>query len=826
MADTSRAFARAAADERRAGALESAVAKASVIDGLFGEGSPPQLGRYALRSLLGSGAHGQVYVADDPQLGRQVAIKLVETEPGPEAEALAQLSHPNVVSVFDLGVDADQAYIVMELVDGRDLARVLREDVPDPARIVEMFVDAGRGLAAAHAVGLVHRDFKPTNVLVTPKGAAKVADFGLARVEPTPPTSEPRTDTSAAGTVAYMAPEQHAGRRVDAKADQYAFCVALWEALTGDLPFAGPTPDALEQAKRGGLAARVPASVPRELGLVLRRGLSADPADRFESMNELLAAMPGHGRRWGLAAGLGLAFVGAIAAATFALRREPECEVAPLRFTDADAITAAFAATGLVAGPSQAQRVNARLDTFVVEWNDARATVCATRANAAMLGCLDRGTVEFEALVETLAAADADAVGRAWSAAASLPDPEQCLSAEPEVEPLSPQEVDVERRIARARALEKAGRIAEGLAQAQRAHDRAADLPPRTRIKASFRLGRLQAEAERFEESRETLAACFFEAREAGDFALAGAAATHVANAALSLRDTDDALTWIRHADAELVRAGDPPGHRGPLLIARGRYAAAQGDAAAAVAALDEAMALTPDAERIPAVLTSRGHAHMEAGDLDAAEADLRRALQMRAEQSGPDHPLLFGATNNLALLLQRRGDVAGAREMLERAYELAVAGNGPQSPRAHKALVNLGQLAFAQDDYAAAVDYNRRALKGRIEAHGPDHASVAIPQLNLGNALLAQGRPSEAAEHHRESLRIFERTRGPDHPHVAYALTGLGAALREVGRADEAIALLERAVAIREATGAAAGSRAESWHELGLALMVAKGRR
>jgi predicted Ser/Thr protein kinase len=239
------------------------------------------VGRYAIERLLGVGGLGVVYAASDPELGRQVALKLLKSGSEQErlvreARALARVSHPNVVAVHDVGRWSERVFIAMELVHGRDLRAWLRERRRRWREVVDVFLAAGRGLASAHAAGLVHRDFKPENVLISTEGRVAVSDFGLAR------GYEETGDSAVVGTPAYMAPEQAAGELADARSDQYAFCLSLHEALYGARPPARPD-------ERG---------VPRTLGRIVRQGLATDPAARWPSMAALLAALGRDRARW------------------------------------------------------------------------------------------------------------------------------------------------------------------------------------------------------------------------------------------------------------------------------------------------------------------------------------------------------------------------------------------------------------------------------------------------------------------------------------------------------------------------------------------------
>jgi serine/threonine-protein kinase len=263
---------------------------------MLSEGS--RLGPYLVRGLAGAGGMGVVYAAEDPRLGRKVALKLLRPRGDGagaearerllrEAQAMARLSHPNVLPIFELGTADGRDFLAMEWVEGTTLDGWLRERERPWREVLALLLAAGAGLAAAHRAGLVHRDFKPANVLVGGDGRARVTDFGLASQGPVEDAAAPTEAASGArltragavpGTPAYMSPEQRAGRAVDARSDQYSFCVTLHEALHGARPGAGPVP-----SRRRALPGQVRAA--------LARGLAAEPLDRFPSMDALLAAL-------------------------------------------------------------------------------------------------------------------------------------------------------------------------------------------------------------------------------------------------------------------------------------------------------------------------------------------------------------------------------------------------------------------------------------------------------------------------------------------------------------------------------------------------------
>ena len=268
-----------------------------------------RLGRYEVERLIGAGGMGVLYLARDTKLDRRVAVKLMRPhfadEVGRarllrEAQAMAQLSHPNVVNVFDLGEVDERVFVAMEYVEGGTLRDWLKTPraVED---VVAVFLQAGAGLVAAHRAGLVHRDFKPENVLLGADGRARVTDFGLARPGDVPeghataratgPVNLTQTGT-VLGTPAYMSPEQLALKPADARSDQYSFCVALYEALAGRRPFEGRSlPEVRARMLAGGAPRPPPERMPPAVWRAVERGLSVDPAMRFGSMQELLDAL-------------------------------------------------------------------------------------------------------------------------------------------------------------------------------------------------------------------------------------------------------------------------------------------------------------------------------------------------------------------------------------------------------------------------------------------------------------------------------------------------------------------------------------------------------
>ncbi|MEX1362547.1 MAG: serine/threonine-protein kinase, partial [Nannocystaceae bacterium] len=467
------------------------------------------VGRYLVLEPIGEGGMAAVHLAHDPQLHRNVAIKVLHARPGAdqarlvrEAQALAKLSHPNLVQVYDVGTWGEQVFVAMEYVKGPSLQHWLNRR-RSWREVVQCLRAAGEGLVAAHEAGLVHRDFKPGNVLLGDDGRVRVADFGLARLGADPQEREVSTRGDevapgdalqtamtesgvAMGTPAYMAPEQHVAGPVDARCDQFAFCVTLYEGVYGRRPFAVPRRDALLLAKLDGPPAMPSdAKVPSWLRRVIGRGLAPAPEARFESMPALLRAIDEglfRARRRLGAAGL-LAALGITAGLGYAAsgsRTQTRCETEPSPIWDEPsraAVERAFVDTGVALGNDALQLVSARLDVYDDQWRTMHRDACeATHLRGEQsdelldlrMACLRRRGTQMRATVQVLMEADAEVVENAVEAVAKLPSVEVCadLDALRAIVPL-PEAADdrreveqLEDRLADAYASLNAGRFA------------------------------------------------------------------------------------------------------------------------------------------------------------------------------------------------------------------------------------------------------------------------------------------------------------------------------------------------------------------------------
>jgi tRNA A-37 threonylcarbamoyl transferase component Bud32 len=451
--------------------------------------------RYKLLAPLGAGGMGVVQAAFDTQLRRKVAVKRLREAGGDaalerrrarflrEARLLASLSHPNVLTVHDVGGMDGELYVVMELVDGWPMSRFISESRPGPSEIVDLYLQAGRGLAAAHALGVVHRDVKPENILVARSGRVLIGDFGLAgltqtgaaaRAPAAPPAS--LTETGAVlGTPAYMAPELHDGGAADARSDQFAFCTSLWESLHGGRPFEGASAAALRAAMRRGPPPSGRGAVPRTIDRVLARGLAEDPRGRHASMDALLAELS-RARRQGRPGRAVVALAGVLAAATLAAAssrhgRSPAASAAQDALAAAPSASAASKASAAPAGGASASASFAEdaplilASAFVPSSHPGRAQPPASAERARQRATPGRRAPPAHARAVALVARDADPalVLLLADGAHADRDGASCLAALGRVPAGAwPTELDVRARRRRATCEMLRGRCGEG----------------------------------------------------------------------------------------------------------------------------------------------------------------------------------------------------------------------------------------------------------------------------------------------------------------------------------------------------------------------------
>jgi tetratricopeptide (TPR) repeat protein len=855
-------------DDTAFGGAEASLRQPRGLDLELARGEP--LGRHIVLERLGAGGMGVVYAAYDPELDRKIAVKLIrglgEDRAGAarllrEAKAMARLTHPNVITVHDVGVLPDgQVFVAMEFVDGLTL-RAWQQRAPRTwQEILAVYSDAGRGLAAAHAVGLVHRDFKPDNVLVGHDGRVRVLDFGLARAEDHASSpadlarardsnivtalgpaeaSEPLTqDGAVVGTPAYMAPEQRLAIAVDARGDQFSFCVSLWEALTDDPPFTGDTQFALLDAVHERRFTPVPRDikVPRKLLRVLERGLAALPAGRWPDMDALLAALaPRRSRARGVA--LTGAFAAAAAGLAYGLSRGTDPSALCLGVaTRADAVwddearaavRVAFAATGRPYAEAAREAVEADLDRHLADWKTMAADNCAAtqirgeQSPALMdrrLACLNERLEETRALVQLFRDADGPVVERAVLAAraltplsgcadvAALTAPETALPDDPEARATI---VDRRLQLAELRALLHTGRYARGLELATPLAEDARGLGFRPlTAEADLLLGEFLCRKGRASEGAASLTDAVWTATAVKhDAPLIEATLELVYCVGIRGGKLSEANLWARHAEAAIERAGAEReanrltllGYRGLLAHDEGRFDVALELTQQAVVAAERLHG--PDGLQVAGNLGYLGSIDEKLGHYPEALQHHRRALEISERILGPDHPRVGIHCNNLATVHGHLGSYDDALRYQNRDLEIALASLGPDHPDTGLSYTNRGTLHIESGRHAEGLLDLQRADAIYARSLAPDHPDRLALDNNIGTILVDLGRLDEAERHLQRSLVGSLATLGPDHPAVAYADEGLGRVATL--RGDFAIARvhLERGLAIREAT-------------------------
>ncbi|HWB75061.1 MAG TPA: tetratricopeptide repeat-containing protein kinase family protein, partial [Nannocystaceae bacterium] len=681
-------------------------------------------------------------------------------------------------------------------------------------------------------------------------GRARVMDFGLARGADELDASEGPHDPGASasnladevltagellGTPAYMAPEQHAGQPADARADQYAWCITLWEALVGRRPFVGDHSTIATAKQAGPPTMPAAAGVPRWLARVIERGLAPAPADRFASMDELLAEIErGHAHARTRVAVLAGAAVLVAIGGVFGVQqleereRQRACAAEGATISEVwnddtrERMRTALRDTGVGTAEVTAAKVMPWLDEQARAWQQARTEVCLDHGErrgwnddvvARALWCLDERRMELDAVVGELVRADARMVHKAVQAASGLTQISTCREPElllrlPAPPTEHPQEVQAVRAdLSRVAALERAGKYDAGLALAEDAVERARalDWPPLVAL-AHQRLGFLLDRRGDYAEAEVALEQAFFEASLAGATEVSAASADKlVFTVGYRLARHEEGLRWAKHAEVALAALGEheglrTAGHLDKLAIVN----AARGDYDEAKALHERAIALKRTALGeehldVASSLNNLAAVHQSLGAWTEAKALHARALAIREQTLGPDHPDVAMSLSNLGVVADTNGDHEEARELFERALAIRERALGPDHPEVAHSLINLGNVRSAMGDHAEAAKLFERALAIQEHELGPDHPDVAISLDNLAIVRAATGARAEARELHERALAIREKVLGPEHVEVAASLDNLGIVVAELGELQQAKALHDRALAIRE---------------------------
>jgi tetratricopeptide (TPR) repeat protein len=779
------------------------------------------VGRYQIRGLIGSGGMGQVFLALDPQLGRTVALKLVRPEgklPSSrartrllrEAQALARLSHPNVVVIHDVGTSGDQVFIAMEHVAGQTLAAWLAAAPRSWRAIRDVFVAAGRGLVAAHEVGTVHRDFKPSNVIVGDSRVV-VIDFGLACAGGGCGPERGAIDRASTldvaltltgerlGTPRYMAPEQHAGGAVTALADQTAFAISLWEAFFGAAPFPGGTSAEVLQHMADGPPAPPPRSgIPEHVRAALARALAFRPEDRWPTLAALLAELSRDpaAARGRFFATLAFAVAAIAAPLAFVAGRQapaPSCAApAPRLWDDATRaeVRTAFLATGAPFAADGFARVDAALHDRVAAWTQGHEEACAAteirhEQSAALMdtrmGCLARARDQIATFVELLRAADVPVVERAVGAAAGIGDIEACANASALTavlpaprDPGAAAAVEaLDREVAQAGAEALVGHWKEAFAAGPALVERARALGhPPLLVRALFTAGSIACDAG---DPREGTTLLYQAANSAGaaheDILAARIYTTLVFCAGVKDERFQAGRALAAAAEAALARIGTPLELRARLYRQESRLErVGSGDLIKSFTYAELALhsyqrLYGDDNSEVARSLGEVADVLERLGAYRGAAAVYARALPVLERALGPSHPTLAGYLTNMGLAADEAGDLAGAAADFERALAIEEVSWIPAVPNG---LRNLASVRERQGQLDVAAALVRRAHALAEASRRPDHPDFAEDFMIEARIAADRGRLDEAQGLADRAHALLAEAFGPEHAETA----------------------------------------------------------
>lgn len=792
--------------------------------------------RYVIDQALGEGGMGVVYRAFDPKLERSVALKLVSVQASRremrdrlrarllrEAQALAQLTHPNVVSVYDTGVTDDRVFIAMELVEGEPLTEYC---APSKGRttdeLLSAYLAAGEGLAAAHRAGLVHRDFKPHNVIMGVDGRTRVIDFGLARVDDlldsrsssgtlssdsgsyfdiatssSDGSPSVRRSSDAAltelgavmGTPRYMAPEQHEGKIADHRADQYSFCAALYQALAGVAPFAGKERNAIfdnitRRAFSEPLAGR---SIPRRMRPILERGLATRPEARFEDMDSLLAALRGSRGKRSLIALAVLATVLPLLMLGWAQWQAQPYErclssAEPLSALWPDgtsmSINAGFGRAAGTYGTETFTRVAGRLAGLSETYNSTHRDSCqralrdhtqSDRWLDERMACLDRVRHRTSLLLEQWKDADRAQVDAALTALESVESLARCDSAQIALAAARPSEMSqrefqaFEKALDRAITLHDVGRFKEAHATLSRLWPEVEPYRP-SALSASvaYHLGAAEAQLSEIDDAQRTLL-------------LAIEDAVAIRNPPVELK------AMVELAQVQLMRGQSTTGHM-LALTSRWRLRAEHDDPASELR-----------------TLRLLGYAEEGAENLDVAAAYYDEALALTKRKMGPLHVAQVNAYYGKLRSLQGRH--AEGAEMIQQAVAAFEKAYGRKHPSTIIWLTFLAETEQRLGRFSVAADHMQEVLAADRERFGEVHEDVAIDYRVLADIALERGEPRKARRLYRKSRDLFKVIYGPDHPQVTEVSSFVARTNLFLGDADGARADCDAVFVTRSAS-------------------------
>lgn len=864
-------YAPGVADQPAEDSLDTRMLRGLLHARLFeAEGATPvRLGRFVVERRLGAGAMGVVWSAHDPELDRRVAIKLLTPDIDAdglaarlrrEAQAMARLAHPNVVAVHEVGVHDGAPFVAMELVDGTNLRQWWSDERRSETELLTMFAAAGAGRAAAHDAGLVHRDFKPDNVLVGRDGRARVVDFGLVRGMPGATTLvtidvqapiEITHSSALAGTPAYMAPEVFAGAEPSAASDQYAFCIALFEALYGVRPHDTSSLRAMIDARN---ADQLPfpsrPRIRRAVQRLLARGLDRNPAARFPSMAALLDALE-RARTpsrvsWFVAGGVATA---GLALAIGLTDRAPRCaEAAAIISSTWDdtrraAVRAALDDDGLPAAyaGAVAERIEDRLDGWVEGWRALHAQTCAAADDGSrtpqlverQLVCLERRRRELDGLVTAIESSSAAVTGRALQAVLALPAAAQCGELDrlldelaPPDPSIAPQVADVRAELARSKSVldVEADAPAALLRGEQALADAQAIAYPPLIAEAELRVAQATIANGDLTGAEALLQRAYFDALAAGHEVVALQTAASLLHA-IGVRGgrPQDALQWWEHGDALLRKRGHSPrdahqlgNSRAAVLAELGKFAEALEVARQAVADAEEGYAV--DHPNTFSARQNLAGAHIGLAQYEEALAIYQEVVAGLERLYGEDHPATASAMANTAIALGDLGRHAEALAQHQRALGIFERTVGEHTMEAGYTLANMANIHSRLGDHNAALASAQRARAALSVALSPDHPRTIMLGGNIGQIHLRLGQLELARTSLQETIDALTRI-DPQQPELPNNLDRLGLVELAAGDCERALGHHRRALEIAAAVGLPPHAQAYQRLNLGITL-------
>jgi len=826
---------------------------------------PTHIGKYRVTGYLGRGGMGVVLSAHDTELQRDVALKLLQAgawgasgsmRMEREAQAMAKLSHPNVVTVYEVGRDQSRPFIAMELVTGGTLRDWLRAEKRSWRRTLEMVIAAGRGLVAAHAAGLVHRDFKPENVLVGSDGRPRVTDFGLVASS----LHGADTDRDAgragssviAGTPPYMPPEQWSGDEVDARADQFAFAVTCWEALWGVRPF--PSRSARDGVDVGSPSEperlRSRRGVPRRVEAALRRALQSDRGKRWPKLGELLDRLERIGRdRRPVLAGVVLVSAAAVGALAFRAgggETESPCRMAGASIADVwnparlAKLRDAYASRTETSAVKTWQATEEVLGAWVEEHRAIRIEICELgRTGGAGLGstaaartvCLDEGAAFLAALLSALEQPDSTTMAYARAAALGLPRSSACRSATP-AEPVAiaqptPPRTTLEEAhgtLARAFALRALGKPREAIALAEPVATRADELSWRPLIASAYLelgLGHQANHDSKRAEAALQRAILFADASRDDDVRFSATIA--LSENAMQRSSYDEAARAIESARMIALRLPEDDTREIVLANQEARLPYWRGEFADCVKRAHELIAVVDQ-------ILGKGRMAVEArlnlsrclqamGKTSEYGPPLREALSIMEASTGREHPYASDAILGLGAIAREENRPEEALELLREALAIRERAFGSENPDVAKVHNNIGNVLRDLGRVDEARQSLERALEIWENSWGPDSPAVAVASSNLGRIALARGDVAAAEAYFARALEIRRKMRPAGHPDLTGAMVRMGEVLL-VKRDPACLPLLREAVAANKTNEARQEQRDEAVFMLGRALV------